>query len=169
MLQTIENTAQRLVLRDRRRGAMLSAIGFLLISLLAITSTVAQGAHRFQIDGGMEAARVIALLVFFGAELVFVTLAVLALLTSIRGIRLTFDRSAESVTLERGGVFRAYRRTFSIYAVSHVRVEQSPDSQALALMLVLRSGEQHFVAAMPFYAKEETLGIVHAVRGILYQ
>lgn len=169
MLRTVENTPQRLVLQDHRRGAMFTALGFLCVSLLVMVSTLAQGAHRFQIDGGMEAGRVIALLVFFGAEFAFVTLAALALLASLRGIRLTFDRASESVTLERGGVIRPHRRTFSIYAVSHMRVEQSPDGQALALLLVLRSGEQHFVAAMPFYAKSDTLAIIHTVRGILRQ
>lgn len=169
MLKTIETSDQKLVLHDRRQGAMFTAIGFLLISLLAMASTLVQGAHRFQMDGGMEMGRSVALLVFLGAELVFVTLATLALITSVRGIRLTFDRSSESVTLERGGLFRPQRRTFSIYAVSHMRLEQSPDGQALALMLVLRSGEQHFVATMPFYAKEQALGLVHAVRAILRQ
>jgi len=169
MLQMVENTPQKLILRDRQYGALLTGVGFLLISVLALSSTIAQAAQRISMDGGIDIGRLVALLVFFGAELVFVAFALLILSTRLHGITLTVDRAAESVTLARGGVLRAKRHTFSIYAVSHLRIEQSPDGQALALMLVLRSGQQHFIATLPAYAKEEALRMVTAARAILHQ
>ncbi len=165
----VENTPQKLTLRDRQHGTLLAGVGFLLISMLALSSTAAQATQRVAMDGGMDAGRLVALLVFFSAELGFVALAVLILSTHLRGTTLTFDRAAESVTLARGGLLRARRYTFSIYAVSHLRIEQSPDGHALALMLVLRSGKQHLIATLPAYAKEEALCMVNATRAILRQ
>lgn len=167
MLRVIERTPARLILRERRISSMVSALGFLAVSLLVIAATLVQALQRIQLDGGIEGGRAAALLVFMSAEAMFVLLAVGRLVSSLRGVTLAFDREGEQVTLSRGGLLRGQHHRFSIYGVSHLRVEQNTDTQTLAMMLVLRSGQQHLVTTAPHFEQSEALAIVQEVRAIL--
>lgn len=167
MLQVTQHTADRLTLHDRRVAVRVLAVALLVNSLASLALIYVQASDRIAYEGALALERIPALLVFVLAGAGFVAFSLFLLLNVSRGVRVTFDRHAETVTIESARALRRHAETHSIYAVSHVRTERNDEIRAYALILVLRSGAQIPLATLPQHEQNHLESLVATVRGFL--
>ncbi|MBC8100192.1 MAG: hypothetical protein H7Y11_12170, partial [Armatimonadetes bacterium] len=98
--------------------------------------------------------------VFLALGVGFTLVGGVALLGAGYGVRITFDKLSETVTLEKMLLLRSQTRQHAIYGVSHVHIETNPEIKLYGLFLQLRSGERIPIGTLP----EEDVETVDAIR-----
>ncbi len=165
MLVVAEQSPIRLIIHEDRRWWRAVAAVFAVLSLLVLLATAAQGWHRYLAPEGLSVGQMVTLALFMGVEMALVAVAISAAL--YQGMRVVFDRSREDVCVVRMQGLRMVERRLSLYGVSHVRVEKSPEHRAVALFLVLRSGEALALAALPAHEEEQAQSLARTIRVFL--
>lgn len=169
MLQIIEHTPTRLVLRDRRPSVALVAALFTGISTVTLIVLGAQGIQRLFIDGtaDLTVLRALTLVIFMGGGAALVLMGIAATLSFNQGITCVFDREAESLTISRVDIFRTVQHSYPIYGVARIDVETNDEVRAYGLFIVLHSGERVPLAAIPMIDREHMEHIVAELRAFL--
>lgn len=166
MLKIIEQSASRLVLRERRLGMTLFAAIFTLISFAWLVVIVLQGIQQLQFRT-LEAPRIVGLIAFLVLGVVLVTGGVYACISLMQGTTLTLDKSSATATLETTRRLKRITWTQSIYAISHLSVDTNDELQVFGVYLVLRSGERWVLGALPKHDQTHLEQIMQTVRAFL--
>ncbi|GAB4516062.1 MAG: hypothetical protein OHK0046_20630 [Anaerolineae bacterium] len=169
MLQIIEHTPTRLVLRDQQRTAGLIAAVFTGLSVISVIATAYQGVDLLilRADRDMLAVRLSGLALFLAFGLGFVFLGMAAYQHFTKGVTLILDKSAEIMHLETVRVLRVAVREHSIYGISRVDVLTDPRMRVHALHVVLRTGEKIPVATVAAVDGDAMERAVTAIRAFL--
>lgn len=169
-MQIITSHPDQLVVRNRSvmMGAMLG-IGAVLW-VLTVMGVATWGAVSLSTQSPPPSfywLRIAGLLVVFGMGCFFAVIGALTAVKVLHGVTCTFDRQTETVTVTHADGIRTTRQQHSIYGVSHVLVEQNDDLQAIALYLVLRSGQRISLGTCSPLDKDRAAHLVGNVRAFL--
>lgn len=169
MLQVIEQTPRRLVLRDQRSTAGLVALVFVALSvsgaltlLLQLVTGFSERIGRF--DGPYW---LLGMVVFLLLALGFVGLGLVAAVHFLVGVTCVLDKDRETVVIRQAGVLRPQQREVSIYAVSHIDVEHNIEVHAFGVFLVLRHYERVPVASFHQQDEDAMRALVKEMRAFL--
>ncbi|HEX2622201.1 MAG TPA: hypothetical protein VHL11_18715 [Phototrophicaceae bacterium] len=167
MLRIIEHTPTRLVLQDNRGGLRVLAVIFTSLSMFSLISLLLQSYQRLnrQQDDNLLNLRIAALLMFVTVSVGLVGFGVFAVFNLSRGVIFILDRTQETAILISAHRLRRVSHQYSIYAISHLQVETSPELRAYGLFLVLRSGEKIPLATFPEHEQdylEQLIRTIHA-------
>ncbi len=149
MLEIIEKTPRRIILRDQRPTAGLIAVVFTFLSLAGLIMLVFQMVTLFsdrilRFDG---AAWMSGMIVFIALGVGFVALGVMASLHFWIGVACVLDKDSEAFILQRVDFFRTKTEEHSIYGISRVDVDENAEVHAFGVFIVLRSGQRIPVAS----------------------
>lgn len=169
MLEVIEQTPQRLVLRDQRPTAGLISLLFTALSVGAVGLLIGQGISVLDARLGDSDAPywLLGMGVFITLGIGFVLLGIGAVLHFLVGTTCVFDREAEQVIVERVALFRTQAEHHSIYGVSHVHVEANEEVHAYGVFLVLRSQQRVPVASFHKQDEDAMRALVREIRAFL--
>ncbi len=159
MLHITQHTSRRLVLEDKRTRLRVFSLLFLALSLLTLSSLLVNSAATAFNEGGLDPQRLPAQITFLVADVALVGVALFFLLNLSRKVRITFDRESETVVVRQ--------QSFSLYSVSHIRVEGNDEIGVYALYLVLRMGQQVPLATLPYHEQVHMERLVAEVKAFL--
>jgi len=143
-----------------------SILLFALLSLLLAITLVSQGWARFpSLNMWQRFGWGIWSFLFFGLTIIGMGGG----LALAQGTRCIFDRSDETLIIERAPFRHSKAQSCSIYSVSHMAVTHNDEMNIVGLFLVLRSGEQIPLATLPPHDKPLAQHIAHEVRQFLRQ
>lgn len=169
MLEIVENTPQKLILRDQRPTAGIIALIFTVLSIGAVGLLLIQVVSGFsdrigQFDGFLW---LLGMVVFIALGAGFIVLGITASLHFLVGSTCIIDRDAEAVTLERVGFLRTHTEQHSIWGISHVEVEENVEVHAFGVFLILRSYDRIPVASFHRQDEEAMRSLVQEIRAFL--
>ncbi len=167
MLQIVQHTPTRMILRDRQPAAQVAAWVFLMVSLGALATFTIQALEALGRADSIEPARLLGVALFVLLGLGFVALGLLAVANFTGGVTCVLDRETATVTIQRVDFFRRSEFRHAIYSVSHLEVETNADVQAYGLFIVLRSGERVPLAAVPLIEQAHVEQLRRQVREFL--
>lgn len=159
-----EQTANRLVIQHNRPAMALVLGLFVLMSTAMEMGLIFQGVARLRFLNVMQA---VSWLVWIALALLFIVVGAMAFFRAWRGMVLEFDRTNESVSLNRPQLLKHAPRTWSIYSVSHIHIERNDEVKVFGLFLVLRSSERIPLATVPLYDEDTARRIAKDVRQFL--
>lgn len=163
-MQIVEQTDNRLVLRQRRLGMGLVMAAFSVLTGLTLVNILVQGVQRL---GTLNGGQLIGWVLWLGFIGFMATVGVIASATMLHGVTCTFDRVQETAAVQRTRYLRMQQQTFPIYSVSHLAVEQNAEVRVFGLFLVLRSGERIALATVPPHDEETIQRTARVVKGFL--
>lgn len=164
-MEITEQNETRLVLR--KRGPLLGVlIGlFALVSLVAVVCPALQGIVLVAQRGEPDAfTRVVSLVAFVLLGVGFIGLGTVVGLAVSRGVTCVFDRTTETVTVQKARWLRMQTLTYPIYGVSHLDLQRNEELGLYALALMLRSGERIVLTAEPLVYADQIARLAEAVR-----
>lgn len=168
MLQVIEQTPTRLVLKDQRFVSGVVAGIFTALSVGSLLMIAYQGVESlFMVQRDLIGWRIFGFALFLAFGVAFTLLGVMAYQHFMKGITLILDKNTETMYLQSVNIFRLKETTRSIYGVSHIEVETDDRMRVYALFVVLRSGEKLPLAAMSTVDEEHMEHVVSVIRGFL--
>lgn len=163
-MQIVEQTEQRLVLRQRRLGMALVMSLFSVMSLFTLLNMLVQGVRRW---GTFDGWRWISWIVWLGFLLLLLAVGIVAAITMWHGVTCAFDREQGTATVRKTNGFRAARQTLPIYSVSHLDIEQNLEVRVFGIFLVLRSGERIALVTIPPHDEETMRSHARTVKNFL--
>lgn len=164
-MQIIEHTSTRLVLRYRRRLMAVFVALFTLMSAVIVVMLFFQGAAM--LSSNFALWRLVAWIGWLGLGSLFVGLGVISWVNTARGTLCIFDKQAETVTVRRPRWLRMVEVIHSIYGVSHFDFQQNDEVRAVAVYMVLRSGETILLASVPTYDADLVYDVTRQARAFL--
>lgn len=165
-MRLLEHTPTRLTLGQQRPVSAAAMAVTLLLSVLLLINLTVQAAQRADLFTG---AQWVGYFVWAGLALGLIGVSAWTLNAGLRGVRLTFDRSAQTVTLRRAHRMGLREQVFPIFAVSGLEVTHHSELRLFALVMLLRSGEKVPLATASPYAEAELRALVKIVRDFLNQ
>ena len=168
MLQIVEHTPQRLVLRDHAPGLGLGIGLFALFSLLFMVLIPIQSiASVLAAPDDLTPLRLLTLAGIIAMGAVFTYVGGGIALGVLGGMTCTFDRESATVTIRRARRARPYSTEHSLYAVSHLAVESDTELRTFAVYLALRSGERLLLTSAPSHDRDALEAAMQGVRHFL--
>ncbi|MBZ0294832.1 MAG: hypothetical protein K8L99_19875 [Anaerolineae bacterium] len=168
MLRIIEQTPDHLILKDRSPVIGSGLALFVLFSLVLMVLMPAHNMILIALNGGMNPPlQVLSLVIVLAVGCLFVYLGLPVALALLRGTTCTFDRASATVRLTRLRRLRQITLSYSLYGISHLRVETNPETHSYALYLMLRSGESVLLAAASSYDQAVIEEVQKRVRDFL--
>lgn len=160
-MRIIEESAERLIIVQRRGGMAFAAGMCSILSAFFVVTTLIQGMQRLH---SLNTFQLIAWVMWLLAAGGLCVLALLACANMVRGLRVEFDRPAETVRIMTGSLLRRHQQTHSLYAVSHIDVVHNADVKVYGLFLILRPNQRIALGSLPPFAAEEARTIALRVR-----
>lgn len=160
-MQIIEDSADHLIIVQRRGGMAFAAGVCSLLSAFFVVTTLLQGMQRLH---NLNTFQLIAWVMWLLAASGLCVVTLFACANMLRGMRVEFDRPAETVSIVTGSLLRRHRQTHSLYAVSHVDVVHNADVKVYGLFLILRPNQRIALGSLPPFAAEEARTIALRVR-----
>jgi hypothetical protein len=165
-MRLLEHTPTRLTLGLNRPVLAAAMAIMLLLSVLLLVNLTVQTAQRADLFTG---AQWVGYFTWAGLALGLVGVSAWTLNAGLRGVRLTFDRSTQTVTLRRAYRMGLREQVFPIFAVSGLEVTHHHELKLFALVMLLRSGEKVPLATGSPYAEADLRALVKIVRDFLNQ
>ncbi len=169
MLRVIEETPNRLVMKDKSPTAGLVAAVFTVLSVGSVLILAQQGIDILIIrnDRDLLLVRLFGFAVFLAVGVGFVLLGIAACCRFLKGVTFILDKTEETMYLQTVNFFAAQIVTQSIYAVSHIHIETDPRMRVYGLYVVLRSGQKLPLAAISTLDEADMQTAVNAIRAFL--
>ncbi len=155
MLEVIEQSPRRLVMRDQRPTAGMIAVIFVILSVGAVALLIIQFLSIFaerlgQFDGFLW---MVGTVMFIALGIGFVILGMVAALHFLIGTTCVLDKDAEEFVIERVAFFRTQAERHSIYGISRINVQENEEVHAFGVFVVLKSGQHVPIAS--FHNQDE--------------
>ncbi|MCU0499660.1 MAG: hypothetical protein MUF87_20100 [Anaerolineae bacterium] len=165
MLEITESTPRRLVLVQTRPTLTFLAVVFTGFSGCSLILILVQSVQIALADPQVlgEISWVISVGTFWLIGVGLVIFGVIGCWQIAQGVRLTFDKDAESVVLQRA----RRQNHHSIYGVLRLEAERNELARAYGLFLVLRSGERIAITAVPEGDRDQLEHLLQTVRHFL--
>ena len=165
MIHIIEQTPTRLVIRSKRGIMAISMTFFVLFSLFTMGMIFVYGIQM--LISNFAWWRLLAYLVWQPLSIALVIIGILFWNTSMRGLTLTFDRTAEQVTIRKPRL-RMQNHSYPIYSIRRMDMERVPEAQVFTVYLVTQSGEHLTIASVSQFDEKPIRDIAKSVRDFLH-
>lgn len=169
-MQIIENSENRLVMRDRSIGmglVLATGAGLWVVSVVGVVVTGALDLGGQVPPPSFFGMRLVGLALMLALALFFAGVVGMTALRVLRGTICAFDRTQAQVTITRPTWRRHTTHTYPIYGVSHAMIESNDELHLYAVHLVLRSGERVVLGVFNPFEQPLAEQIVQEVRAFL--
>jgi hypothetical protein len=169
MLQVVNQTPTRMILRDQRPTAGLVSIIFVFLSISAVSLLIFQGVSIFsdRIIGNDGLFWFIGMAIFIALGFGFTLLGITAALNFLVGTTFIMDRETEEFVIERVGFLRTRAERHSLYGIKRIEVEENAEVHAFGVFVVLRNGESLPVASFHDQDEDAMRAVVREIHAFL--
>ncbi|MEL6149645.1 MAG: hypothetical protein AAFV33_03475 [Chloroflexota bacterium] len=169
-MEILINDADHFVVRNRSLligatmgvGAVMSVVSVIGVALWSAVDMAMQVPHPTYYG-----LRMLLLALMFALGCFIAWVGAVTAVKILRGVTCDFDRATETVTITRAQGIGVAQQQHSIYGVSHALLEANDELQAIALYLVLRSGQRISLGTCSPFDKDMAEGIVRSIRAFL--
>ncbi|MEM6282302.1 MAG: hypothetical protein AAF787_08935 [Chloroflexota bacterium] len=169
-MEILINDTDHFVIRNRNRliGVMMG-VGAVM-SVISVIGMALWSAYDISIREPLPTyywLRMLLLGIVFALGCFFAWVGSVTAVKILRGVTCDFDRATETVTITHAEGIGMAQQQHSIYGVSHALLEANDELQAIALYLVLRSGQRISLGTCSHFDKDTAEGIVRSIRAFL--
>lgn len=169
MLQFVEQTPRRVVLRDQRPTAGLVALVFTFLSLSAVLMLLAQliamfGERVGQFDGLLW---LLGMVMFTALGLGFVALGAMASAHFLIGSACMLDKDSGRFIIQRVDFFRRKFELHKIDGIRRIDVQENREVHAFGVFVVLKNGQRVPIASYHQQDEEAMRAMVAHLRDFL--
>lgn len=170
MVEVIEHTPTRLVVRDQRRTAGILAAVFTALSGLSVVILTGQAIESliWAEQRDFLVVRWFGFALFISFFVAFIAIGVMAYQHFMKGMTLILDKDDETMKLRMADVFRMKDITKPIYGISHVTVRNDERMRVYAIFIVLRTGDEFPIATLASVDEDQMKKVVAEMRSFLH-
>lgn len=157
-----EESPTQLIIKSKRGMMAIAMTLFVIFSLFTVVMIFMYGLQMLAMD--FTWWRLLGYLVWQPLSIALVVVGIMFWNNAMRGLEVTFDRQAESVTIRQPKILRMKEQHHSIYSIQRMEMEHIPEARMFAVYIVTKASEKIPIGSVSHFDEEATRDLVKQVR-----